>query len=369
MIVQSCRAKALRIGLLVNPVAGLGGPMGRKGSDGMVADPGQRRAEARMAQSFATATIAPGALMLVCAPGAMGGDLGARLPFARDELDIAITHSARDTVAAARAMRSAGVDLILFAGGDGTARDVLTAIGGDVPVLGVPAGVKMHSAVFARSPASAGALLARWATQGIAPTAMREVLDRPGDPADGAAPILYGTLKMPDDGGLVQRAKGGGGTGDAAELEAACIRTARQEAAYPLILGPGMTMAAVKRRLGLAPTLLGVDLIAGGAVTADADVDAVNRVARMADARIVLGVVGGQGFLIGRGNQPIGADALRAVGRERLRVVASGTKLAALPDNRLWIDSGDAALDRAIEGYLPVRTGGRREILMRLAAA
>jgi predicted polyphosphate/ATP-dependent NAD kinase len=372
MIVQPCHQpyKPLRIGLLVNPVAGLGGAIGRKGSDGMSPDPARRLAEARMASVFATVAIAPTAVEMLCAPDEMGGELAARLPFAHEELALpARSATSADTIAAARAMRDGGVELILFAGGDGTACDLVTAIGGAVPVLGVPAGVKLHSAVFARSPASAGRLLARWAANGLPALAMREVLDRPGDMAEGQAPVLMGVLAVPDDADGMQRAKGGAAGSDAAELHAACARVAREERGRPLILGPGATMAEVKRRLGLEPTLLGVDLVADGMHGTDVDAEAVARVARREGARIVLGVVGGQGFLIGRGNQPIGADALRAVGREGLRIVASAAKLAALPDNRLWVDSGDPALDRALEGYVPVRTGGRRETMMRLTVA
>jgi predicted polyphosphate/ATP-dependent NAD kinase len=361
--------KPLRIGLLVNPVAGLGGAIGRKGSDGMSPDPARRLAEARMADVFATAAIAPAAIDIWFAPGAMGGELAARLPFAHHALAMPVASTSADTIKAARTMRDGGVDLILFAGGDGTACDLVEAIEGEVPVLGVPAGVKMHSAVFARSPASAGRLLARWAAGGLPAATMREVLDRPGDLAEGRAPVLMGALSVPDDADGMQRVKGGAAGSDAAELNAACARVAREERGRPLILGPGATMAEVKRRLGLAPTLLGVDAIAGGAHLNDGDAEAVARVAALPGARIVLGVVGGQGFLIGRGNQPIGAEALRAVGRDGLRVVASAAKLTALPDNRLWVDSGDPAIDRALEGYLPVRTGGRREMLMRLTAA
>ncbi|TKD49977.1 ATP-NAD kinase family protein [Sphingomonas baiyangensis] len=361
---------ALRVGLLVNPVAGLGGPIGRKGSDGMVPGAGTSPAEARMAALFATAGVPPERMTLLPARGMMGADLAQRLPFAVEPLALDPPRGdAGDTVAAAKAMASAGVDLILFAGGDGTARDVLAGVGDALPVLGMPAGVKMHSAVFARSPTSAGTLLARWATCGLPGAQLREVLDRPGDPGAGSAPILYGMLRVPGDGDLVQRAKGMGGAGDAADLAAACARIAREEAGRPLILGPGATMAEVKRRLGLAPSLLGVDLLTPGGAASDVDADAVARVAEMPGARVVLGVIGGQGFLLGRGNQPIGPAAVRRVGREGLRIVASAAKLNGLPGNALLVDTGDAALDRELAGWLPVRVSGRREILMRIEAA
>ncbi len=69
--------------------------------------------------------------------------------------------SDRDTRGACAALLEAGIDILLFTGGDGTARDVMDAVDEQVPVIGIPSGVKMHSGVFANTPHDAGILLKR----------------------------------------------------------------------------------------------------------------------------------------------------------------------------------------------------------------
>jgi predicted polyphosphate/ATP-dependent NAD kinase len=272
---------------------------------------------------------------------------------------------------------AAGAELLLFVGGDGTARDVLTALGETVPVLGVPAGVKMHSAVFATGPRAAGDVALwmlgtgdadRWLTSA-------EVMDREPAPdgTDPPSPRLYGTLRVPVVPRLVQRAKATASLGDDVELEAACHRVAGlARDGVTTVLGPGSTLLRIKRRLGIEGTLLGADVVRGDELLArDAGeqeiLDCLGPAP--APARVVVTVVGGQGFLFGRGNQQIGPRVLRRVGRDGIVVVAALEKLATLPAGGLLVDTGDETLDRELAGYLPVITGGARQAMCRVLPA
>ena len=368
----------MRIGLVVNPVAGLGGAAGLKGTDGpgMAAEalrrgarpeagPRARRALARLAERVPDAA-------LVLAPGPLGADWAEGLGLKTRVFDLGPqSGTARDTRAAVAAMGS--VDLVAFAGGDGTARDVAAALPPGAAMLGIPCGVKMHSSVFALSPEAAGALLADLTTApariGWDDAAEVMDIDEAALRAGRIAPRLYGHARAPAARGRMQAAKGAP-LGDAgAALEGAARAVAAEmdpEALY--VIGPGTSAGAVTRAAGHAPTLLGIDALRAGRIVArDATGPELQRIAAACPVRIVLGVTGRQGFLLGRGNQQVGPALLARAGREGLIVLASEAKLAALAEPRLWIDTGDPALDAALVGYVRVHTGPGRETLMRIA--
>ena len=363
----------MRLGLIVNPIAGIGGRLALKGSDGelsaraLAADAACAAGD-RAAQTLAMLREAP--VEISVAAGPMGGDAAAAagfVPFIAYRADGPST--AADTRSAAQALAAAGVDLLLFAGGDGTARDMMAAVGDTLPVLGIPAGVKMHSAVFATSPRAAGALVAELAQRGANfATVAADVLDRPGPdrPAE-----LYGALRTPRDAMRLQPAKASVRT-DPGAIDAACRRIAQelQNSGAIGVLGPGSTMQHLKRSLGFDGTLLGVDVVADGKLVAgDADEEQILAAIAGRAANIVLGVVGGQGFLLGRGNQQISPKVVAAVGRDNIRVIAGIGKLAALPQQRLLVESGDPELDGKLAGYLPVWTDGGRVAMTKGSAA
>jgi predicted polyphosphate/ATP-dependent NAD kinase len=360
----------MKIGLIVNPIAGVGGPAGLKGSDGTLAAEALDRGAAMIAGQRATAALAaldPAATTILTCTGAMGQDAATAAGLRVETVyQTPPATSADDTRAAACALARAGAELILFAGGDGTARDMLAAIGRRVPVIGVPSGVKMHSAIFATSPRTAGMLAAVHAAR-PRPLVPCEVIDR----LDDGSIHLFGTLLAPQGGREMQGAKAAGPSDDAM-LAGACDRIARTIArdGGVSIIGGGMTMLAIKQALGIDPTLLGIDVVRGDRLIAkDADRATLLSIAQAERARLVLGVIGGQGFLIGRGNQQIGPDLLRLVPRDRIVVVASMSKLAAIAGGRLLVDSGDPALDRDLAGHMPVQVGGSRTVMMRVDAA
>ncbi|MBM3542230.1 MAG: hypothetical protein FJX51_09290 [Alphaproteobacteria bacterium] len=278
--------------------------------------------------------------------------------------------SAADTAAAAAAMAREGCALILFAGGDGTARDVADAVGAAVPILGVPAGVKMHSAVFAATPEAAGELAALAARGGMA---VREAeimdIDEAALRQGRLSPRLHGVARTPASRALVQGPKAGAVPSDDAELDALCRAfVAEMEPGRLYILGPGTTLGRVKAALGIASSPLAVDLVRGGTlVAADADEARILSALGEGPATIAVGVVGGQGFLFGRGNQPIGPRAIARVGRANIAVLADAGKILGLDPPHLRVDTGDPECDRMLSGFLAVRTGPQRTLIVKVA--
>ena len=359
----------LRLGLIVNPLAGVGGRLALKGSDdrGLV-DAALARGAARPAPERARAALAalPAEIEILTAGGAMGADIaGTPITPATD------VSTGADTRAAAIALADAGVDLLLFAGGDGTAVDVLAALGDRLPVIGIPAGVKMHSAVFGVTPRHAGELAAAFAAGRVRDDAPAEVMDvHEADLRAGViSPRLYGFLRVPVAAGFVQSGKARSAPAEAvAQAAVAAHVVERLLGRGVALIGPGTTTGAVMAALGLPKSLLGVDVVRGGClIAADADEEALLALSGPG-AILVVTPVGGQGFVLGRGNQQLSARVLRAIGPERLYIVATAAKLAALAGRPLLVDTGDPELDAALAGYRRVVTGYHHETVYRVAA-
>jgi predicted polyphosphate/ATP-dependent NAD kinase len=393
-----------KLGLIVNPLAGIGGRVGLKGSDGAeivrrALELGAAR-EAPHRTELALARLTPlqarERLEIVTWPGEMGEDEAraagfeptvvgslARCPRRTVAGQEFIETSGADTEQAARDLVDAGVDLLLFAGGDGTARNVFDAVGHQVPVIGIPAGVKIHSAVYATTPGAAGDLAARFLGDRPQAAPLREAevmdIDEEAFRDNRVSAHLYGYLLVPYARTLLQSAKAGGVAGDAAELEAIAteVANAMQPGALYL-LGPGTTTRAIAGKLGLEKTLLGVDAVvdraAAGADLNEHDILALLD-ARSAGGgeppavRIVVTVIGGQGHIFGRGNQQFSPAVIRRVGRDNVVVAATQTKLLSLGGGPLLVDTGDEELDASFAGYVRVVTSLGQATMYRVAAA
>ncbi|MER5355054.1 NAD(+)/NADH kinase [Kitasatospora sp. NPDC002551] len=360
------------VGLIVNPVAGLGGEVALKGSDG--ADVQARalalgavpRARARAAAALRALRLRRPDAVVRTVAGPMGEDsaLAAGVRHEVVHRPAGPATGAADTRAAVAAL--ADVDLLLFAGGDGTARDVLDA-GPRPPVLGVPAGVKVYSGCFAVSPAAAGAGAAAFDGR----TAEAEVvdLDEEAHRAGGVGARLYGTVRVPAARARLSGRKTGSSAappGSAESIARAVVAAMRPGTAYAL--GPGATTLAVGRALGLELTPLGVDVVRDGAVL-DRDVTE-QRLLTLAMSQVthgVLSVIGGQGFVVGRGNQQFSPRVLDALAG--IVVLATQQKLAALGGRPLLVDTGDPLADAALAGHVRVVTGHRESVLYRIQSA
>jgi predicted polyphosphate/ATP-dependent NAD kinase len=360
------------VGVLLNPIAGFGGPLAMHGTDRLPASRfdeaiAEGLAERRLLHALTRFQDAAVAAELMAAPGLLGAVqlAAAGIPHRVLTLDVPPQTTRHDTKTAARRMVAEGIDVLLFVGGDGTATDIADAVGTAVPVVGVPAGVKMHSEVFAQSPESAGRLLADFVS-GNTSSGLAEVLDIGDDDESG----VVGVLLAPRSREALQGAKASRRSIDSDAAARGVARELVAEAGGDVtwVLGPGRTVGAVAEELGFVATLRGVDVRhPSGKVELDLAEDRLNEIAAAAPhPRLVLGVVGGQGFLLGRGNQQLSARVLERIGAERVDIVGSDEKVAALLPPDLYVDAEGTP---GLLGYRRVRTGTRRSTVMRVVDA
>ncbi len=234
-----------------------------------------------------------------------------------------------------------------------------------MPVLGIPTGVKMHSGVFATTPESAGDVAAEYLATG-ASAALRdgEVVDVDEDAvrAGRISTRLYGAMRVPDDARRVQAMKASPPpSSDEADLDAVCAELAvAMDPRRLYVIGPGTTTRRVMRTLGLPATLLGVDVVQAGRLVARRRGEAELLDLLAAEpATLVVGVVGGQGALLGRGNQQLSPAVLRRIGLDDVEIVAGLRKLLALDPPVLHVDTGDPELDASLVGYRRVHVAPR----------
>jgi predicted polyphosphate/ATP-dependent NAD kinase len=365
-----------RIGFLINPIAGMGGAVGLKGTDGL-ADAARGRGAKPLAAERAKTCLRrlakePGRLFFFTAGKSMGEDA------LRDcGLEFSVVYNpsspsgSEDTRSACRSLSENGIDLLIFCGGDGTARDV-ASIASNVPMLGIPAGVKMHSGVFAISP-EAAAELALGFIRGDLLARETEIVDVDEDlyRSGELQTKLYAVAKTPYMPVLVQERKRIYSSADEDEFKNQIALFAsefmRDGSAY--ILGAGTTTARIAELIGMEKTLLGVDVVKNGKlIIKDAsEKDLLDQLEKERSVKIILSPIGAQGFILGRGSQQLSAKVVQQVGEDNLIIVSTPHKLAELP--HLLVDSGDKDLDKALSGRKRVVTGYRIAQLKEIRAA
>ena len=365
-----------RVGLVVNPIAGMGGRVGLHGTDGdLIHEAIRRGATPQAAQRATQALIAIKSAMrqsieLVVPEGELG------LRSANDAAFTAtVIHRAGDgptnaatTRQAVEQFRDMGVDLIMFAGGDGTARDVVSVVGDRIPVLGIPTGVKMRSAVFARGPVQAGDVAAAF-LNGRTKTQAAEVVDVVSTGSWDQQ--IFGICQVPVGESRMQAMKGGPVAGSTAVLSRLQRHLADNfQADHLYLLGPGITTAGIAAHLGLQTSRIGVDAVLNGQLVgsdlSESQIDSLLGV--HSSATCILGVVGGQGFLLGRGNQQLSGNVLKRIGAKNLVIVASKEKVTSLQPAKLWIDLDDDSVAEELVGYRRVLVGVDEEVVMELVS-
>lgn len=367
----------LRVGLLINPYAGLGGPLALKGSDHVSNDlreaalilvvQGKSRAQQRCA-TFLAATQGL-SLHWVTVSGAMGQGSLIGSQASVEVLDFAAStpSTAEDTQRAAALLLQAGLDLLIFVGGDGTARDVFTVIDTQLPVLGMPAGVKMHSGVFAINPQTAADLLRSLCAGELVAMELAEVRDIDEQALAGGRVRArhFGDMRVPVSDSHVQQVKCSGREDEGlvqAEIAAGIVEM--MQPGHHYALGAGTTVAAVMAGLQLPNTLLGFDIVCDGrCVATDVSAAELEHWAKQTELTVIITPTGGQGSLIGRGNQQLSPALLHRLGRDQIWVLATRSKLAALAGRPLRLDTGDVDLDRSWSGWWPVYSGYQQQLL------
>jgi predicted polyphosphate/ATP-dependent NAD kinase len=364
------------LGFIVNPIAGMGGAVGLKGTDG--------EETLLKALSLGAKPIAPlradiflqaleplkENLTLVVGAGMMGEDEAAKREFSfrvvgerKEETE------SEDTENLAKAMVNENVDLLVFSGGDGTARDILDAVGSRFPVLGVPTGVKMHSAVFTVDPTAASVIVARYLWEKL-PLKEVEIMDVDEEAfrLGRLSAKLYGYLLAPYEPTLIQGSKMESPVTESELQNQAGLALYVIEEMKPgmlYVMGPGTTTRTIADLLNEKKTLLGVDVFLNKKlVAADVNESQVLEMTEGKEAFIIVTPIGGQGFIFGRGNLQISPRAVRQIGLDRITVVATKSKLRGLKSLR--VDTGDIELDRQLSRYIRVVTDYREEQMVKV---
>lgn len=364
-----------RLGLIINPLAGLGGSVGLKGSDGVaeiaLAKGAEPKSHLRMEQALNVVLPYQDRIEVITASGDMGETLARNMGFnVRVVYQAPTDTAAQDTQAVVTELLNETLDLLLFAGGDGTARDIYAIADDNIPVLGVPAGVKIHSGVYGITPHASGVVLKMLLEGELVSLMSADVMDI--DEAAFRTGVVkakrFGEMLVPAEPRYVQAVKMGGKETDElvlADIAAEAIELMEDEL---IVIGSGSTVAAVMEELGLDNTLLGVDLIQQQQLLAsDLSAEELLKLTENQSVKLFITLIGGQGHILGRGNQQLSPQLIRRVGKNNIVILATKTKLKALEGRPLIVDSGDPKLDKELTGYYKVVTGYHDYVMYQVA--
>lgn len=369
--------RPFRLGLVINPYAGIGGAMALKGSDGLaireqaLAMGAQKQANHKTSLALAELLGCKDKIQIFTAAGEMGQQVAQELGFNTQVVYWPQTAQteANDTLATVEALQRHKLDLLLFAGGDGTARNVCAVLAAEVPALGVPAGCKIHSGVYAITPKSAGKVVAMLVSGELVSLTQAEVRDIDEEKFRQGKVLsrYFGQMLVPAELHYVQAVKMGGKESQQlvlADIAAQIIEMMEEFPEHLFVMGSGSTVAAIMQELGQNNSLLGVDVLQQQQLLAQ-DVNAAQLQQLLVDkpAKLVITLIGGQGHILGRGNQQLSPQVIRQIGRENIIVVASKSKLHSLKGKPLIVDSGDPQLDIELAGLIAVICGFHDQVL------
>ncbi|MBA6337640.1 MULTISPECIES: ATP-NAD kinase family protein [unclassified Colwellia] len=374
-----------KLGFIINPIAGIGGSVALKGSDGDgIAEQALAlgaTAKANQRASLALSILLPyrDDIIVYCANDLMGEMAAQALGFKTQvvfQTDKPEHTTAEDTENTVKALLAEHVDILLFAGGDGTARNVCKIVGDKFPVLGIPAGCKIHSGVYAVTPKAAGRVVEMMLTNQLVTLTEADVMDI--DESLFREGIVkakrYGEMQIPAELRYVQAVKSGGKELDELVLQDIAAHVINEMDDELFVIGSGSTTAFLMEELALDNTLLGVDLVEQQhLIASDVTEPQLWQAITLAKAdnktiKLVITLIGGQGHIFGRGNQQLSPRVVRAIGKDNILIIATKAKLTALASRPLIADTGDSDLDIELSGYLPVITGYNDQVLYPVAS-
>jgi len=382
-----------KLGLIINPVAGVGGSVALKGSDGMamhaLALGAEPKANARAQTALKVLQPYQDEITVYTVNDLMGEQAAKALGFQVNliyKTDSEHT-KADDTEQSVAALLAEQVDIILFAGGDGTARNIAKVVTehanqskqAQIPVLGIPAGCKIHSGVYAITPIAAGRVVELMITKQLVTLTTGDIMDI--DESLFRQGVVkakrFGEMQIPSELRYVQAVKSGGKESDELVLHdiSEDVIDKMSEADDSLfIIGSGSTTAFLMTELNLENTLLGVDLVQENDLIAS-DVteemlweQLMKTKQNKQSVQLIITLIGGQGHLFGRGNQQLSPRIINYIieqkgGKENITIIATKSKLTALENRPLISDTGDVKLDQNLSGFMPVTTGYRDQVL------
>lgn len=365
----------IKIGIIINPIAGMGGIVGLKGTDGeetlnKAIELGSTPKSESMAKK-ALKELLPlkKDIIIITADSNMGEDIAKDLGF---EVKVVYKRNSEnttsfDTKSACSKMLKEGLDLLLFSGGDGTARDISSVVDLDMVCLGIPAGVKIHSPVYAINPKSAGKIAYKYITGNIKHVNEQEVVDiDEEDYRKGRVNTrLYGYLKVPKETVLIQNRKAPTPLSEESAQQAIglyIVDNMQDDVAY--IIGPGTTTKSIMDILNTQNTLLGVDIVINKKIyKLDANCEDILNVVRNMKSKLIITPTGGQGYLLGRGNQQISAEVIKHIGKENIIPILTKQKLLNLKFKPLYVDTFDDDVNTLLDGYMRIVVGYNEQIM------
>ncbi len=372
----------IKIGFLINPIAGMGGKVALKGTDGkeIIAE-AIRRGATPIAEKKATEFF----------QGIVNSSFGKQVEFLipkgvmaenviRDNpkfikklnfqiiehISIPKTTTSMDTKRVVEEFLNKDVALIIFVGGDGTAQDVHSKVNNECPILGIPSGVKIHSSVFARSVQKSIDLIKKFA-QGQTEFREAEIIDL--DEVSFRKGILntrlYGTCTVPHEPTLMQLTKTHIKITNSEENNIQGITDYLKEeisSKVLYILGSGSTIKkisnAFSKDVQKDKTLLGIDAVLNGKLIhrdmTESDILSLLQEYSNNQVNLILTPIGGQGFILGRGNQQISPEVIEKIGIKSILIIATRSKIDSLPNKVLHVDTGNFELDSKLMGYQKV---------------
>lgn len=370
----------MKLGFLVNPIAGMGGSVGLKGTDGLemykkVIILGAKPIAPEKAKyflSYFNELVKDVSFQLYAAPKKMGEEECREVGLSCIVVgEVGEETSSEDTMKVCKRFLDLNVDLIVFVGGDGTARDVVKVVGQQKPIIGVPSGVKVYSSVFAVSVKAAAETVYRFIKEGV-PLRDGEVVDVDEEAfREGRLLMkLYSLAKVPYESRLMQLTKSPTIFDEEKENQYAIAKYVVEniDPNTLYILGPGTTVKAITDELGVDKTILGVDILLGKKLIAkDVNEQKIIEILekyRSNPVKVIVSPLGAQGFVFGRGNQQISSKILSKISKDDMIIVSTRFKLNNTPILR--IDTGDPKIDEKFKGYVKIIVDYNEELVAKI---